>query len=89
MTKPAHINPNRALGDIREALQQRLFPTVTVWNWLEGRPRSEKPDRALVAEVTDPLWMLTRQWQVGESEGEDAGSPVLAKLCTATDRLTS
>ena len=30
-------------------------------------------DRALRAEVRDPLWMLTRQWQMGEFQGDDAG----------------
>src|SRR5262245_9623497 len=30
----------------------------------------------LEARVADPLWMLARQWQVGELRGEDAGSPV-------------
>ena len=29
------------------------------------------------ARVFDPLWLLTRQWQVGEFQGEDAGTPVL------------
>ena len=28
----------------------------------------------------DPLWMLTRQWQLGEFEGEDSGSPIYVKL---------
>ena len=32
----------------------------------------------------DPLWLLTRQWQVGEFQGEDAGTPVLARV-RATD----
>ena len=31
-------------------------------------------DRALRVEVRDALWMLTRQWQTGEFQGEDAGS---------------
>ena len=41
------------------------FPTVTLWNRLEGRPRTRGFDRALRAEVRDALWMLTRQWQIG------------------------
>ena len=53
---------------------------VTVWNRLEGRPRTVEFDRALRAEVRDALWMLTRQWQLGEFRGDDAGSPVLAQL---------
>ncbi len=27
------------------------------------------------------MWMLSRQWQMGEFEGDDAGSPVLARAC--------
>jgi len=60
------------------ALEARTNPTVGLWNRLEGRPRSTDFDRALRAEVRDPLWMLTRQWQLGEFEGADAGSPVTA-----------
>ena len=40
--------------------------SVTIWNRLEGRPRSVDFTRALRAEVRDALWMLTRQWQMGE-----------------------
>src|SRR5262245_12315725 len=36
--------------------------------------------RSLQAQVRDPLWMLARQWQVGEFLGDDAGSPVQATL---------
>ena len=31
--------------------------------------------------------MLTRQWQVGEFRGDDAGSPIVAKLRVQTARL--
>src|SRR6476620_10297765 len=61
-----------------------------MWNRLEGRPRSTEFDRSLKAEVRDPLWMLTRQWQFGEFEGEDAASPVTAQMIgehTAMDRV--
>jgi hypothetical protein len=76
------------VGDIRAALAERAFPTVTVWNRLEGRPRTTSFERALKAEVRDALWMLTKQWQLGEFRGSDAGSPVFAKLQLATTRLT-
>ena len=59
-----------------------------VWNRLEGRPRTLEFDRALRAEVRDPLWMLTRQWQLGEFRGEDAGSPVSATFHLRTTRPT-
>ena len=32
--------------------------------------------------------MLTKQWQMGEFDGSDAGSPVFAKLLMQTTRLT-
>ncbi|MGZ4291369.1 MAG: PQQ-dependent sugar dehydrogenase, partial [Gaiellaceae bacterium] len=51
------------------------------WNRLEGRPRTHNFDRALRAEVRDAMWMLSRQWQLGEFVGDDAGSPVLARAC--------
>ena len=77
-----------AVGDIKVALSQRLFPAITTWNRLESRPRSQNFDRALRAEVRDALWMLTKQWQMGEFRGSDAGSPVFAKLLLSTTRLT-
>lgn len=79
---------NFRVGDVRAALDERAFPTVTVWNRLEGRPRTTSFERALRAEVRDALWMLTKQWQMGEFRGSDAGSPVFAKLQLGTTRLT-
>jgi hypothetical protein len=74
------------IQDLPAALAAREFPTVTVWNRLEGRPRSTEFGRALRAEVRDPLWMLTRQWQFGEFQGEDAGTPATAKYHLRTTR---
>ena len=76
------------VADISLALTRRLFPSITTWNRLEARPRTQNFDRALHAEVRDPLWMLTKQWQMGEFRGSDAGSPVFAKLKIDTTRLT-
>lgn len=63
-------------------------PTTVMWNRLEGRPRKKDFSRALQAEVRDPLWMITRQWQMGEFVGEDAGSPVTAKVAWTTDEIS-
>lgn len=76
-----------AIANINEALVRRAYPTVTMWNRLEGRPRTADFKRALQAEIRDPLWMLTRQWQMGEFRGADAGSPVFAKIHTTATRL--
>ncbi|MGI8329752.1 hypothetical protein ACRYCC_07280 [Actinomadura scrupuli] len=72
MTEPLRIE------NLPAALAGREHPTVGLWNRLEGRPRTADFDRALRAEVRDPLWLLTRQWQLGEFRGADAGSPVTA-----------
>lgn len=61
--------------------------SVTGWNRLEPRPRAEHFDRSLKAEVRDPLWMLARQWQFGEFKGDDAGSPVWARMKMRTTRI--
>lgn len=79
---------------IDPALKQKLLgatfrPAITLWNRLEGRPRKEDFERSLRAEVRDPLWMLTRQWQFGEFKGEDAGSAVKARVQLNTSRIDS
>ena len=60
----------------------------TAWSRLEPRPRKDDMDDALRAPIRDPLWMLSRQWQVSEFQGEDAGSPVRVDVDIAEDRLT-
>jgi hypothetical protein len=55
-------------------------PSITAYNRLEPRPRTANFERSLRAEVRDPLWMLTRQWQMGELESEDAGSAIDARV---------
>src|SRR4051812_25990894 len=67
------------ISDIAKALEGKLYPTVMMWNRLEGSPRTLNFDRAMKAEVRDALWMLTKQWQMGEFQGADAGSPIFAK----------
>lgn len=68
-------------------IRTKSRPGITLWNRLEGRPRADKFERALRAEVRDPLWMLTRQWQMGEFQGDDAGSPIFAKIHLETTKL--
>lgn len=74
------VDPNIVVN-MKDAILGRLNPAITRWNRLEGRPRTHNFDRALRAEVRDALWMLSKQWQMGEFHGDDAGSPVLARAC--------
>jgi hypothetical protein len=47
---------------------------------LEADPHQNDLERGWAAEVADPAWMLGRQWQMGEHQGEDASSPVRVEL---------
>lgn len=64
------------------------MPSITSWTRLEPLSRRKDIDTGLQARVHDPLWMLARQWQIGEFRAEDAGSPVLARLRAETARIT-
>ncbi|HKS10899.1 MAG TPA: hypothetical protein VJS13_15220 [Pyrinomonadaceae bacterium] len=55
------------------------MPSVTSWLRLEPRSRDAEMNTSLQARIYDPLWLLARQWQFGEFEGEDNGSPVGAR----------
>ncbi len=46
---------------------------------VEASTRGDEIETGLQARIGDALWMLARQWQVGEFRGEDAASPVLAR----------
>jgi hypothetical protein len=53
--------------------------SITSWVRLEPRCRDDAMSEAVHARIYDPLWMLARQWQAAEFQGEDTGSPVLAR----------
>jgi hypothetical protein len=64
-------------------------PSFTHWNRFEPSPHGAPLEDALHARLHDPLWLLGRQWQTGEFRGEDAGSPVAARLRSTTRALTA
>jgi hypothetical protein len=63
-------------------------PSITSWNRLEPKQRSSDYGLSLQTRVHDPLWMLARQWQVGEFEGEDAASPIKVDIDASFVRLS-
>lgn len=84
------MNKFVALDEIEAIVSgKRSLPTITMWNRLRPYPRQTDFDRALRAEVRDAAWMVSRQWQLGEFKGEDAGSPILAKLLAAQEQLSA
>jgi hypothetical protein len=60
----------------------------TVWSRIEPIARDGEMTEGLRAPVADPLWLLTRQWQLGEFDGEDAGSPVDVHVDATFDHLS-
>ncbi|MFB6837221.1 hypothetical protein [Streptomyces sp. NPDC056361] len=65
------------------------MPSITSWTRLEPRARLDALDGGLQAQVHDPLWLLARQWQLGEFTGEDTGSPVSVRLRAKVAPLTT
>src|SRR5215831_7309225 len=62
--------------------------SITTWMRLEPGSRSGDISSGLQARIHDPLWLLARQWQVGEFQGEDNGSPAKACFQAESAQLT-
>src|SRR5687767_11939813 len=62
--------------------------TYPSWQKLEPHSRNQDISTGIKASVHDPLWMLTRQWQLGEFEGEDSGSPIYVKVENRQDKIS-
>src|SRR5690242_20403294 len=60
------------------------MPSITYWNQLQPSPRYPSVAEGLAALVRDPAWFLARQWQLGEFEGLDGGSPAFARIGSHT-----
>jgi hypothetical protein len=67
--------------------------SITCWTRIEPHARTSDLEHGLAlglqAQVYDALWLLGRQWQLGELRGEDAGSPVSVSVsgtCTPLAR---
>jgi hypothetical protein len=63
-------------------------PTIVVWSHLEPLPYNEDLTAGLQAQIADPLWMMARQWQFAEFQGEDAGTPIWSRLDGDVGRLS-
>lgn len=62
--------------------------SITTWQRLEPLPRSDDLRPSVRAEIADPLWLLARQRQFGELRGEDAGTPIVARLEATAGRIS-
>lgn len=57
------------------------------WTRLEPVSITGEPGPGLAAAVHDPLWLLGRQWQLGELRGEDAGTPLSVRIASTSAPL--
>ena len=55
----------------------------------EPRTRSDDLAAGLAARVYDPAWMLARQWQLGELDGDDSGTPIRVRHVGEATHATS
>ncbi|MBL8039350.1 MAG: hypothetical protein JNN16_17780 [Nitrospira sp.] len=62
--------------------------SITTWSRLEPNVRGASQQETLKARIYDPLWLLARQWQLGELQGDDNGTPVSARLRAECAELT-
>ena len=62
---------------------------TSVTSWTRIEPRARTPSLAgAEARLADPLWLIGRQWQLGELQGEDAGSPAAARIVGSVGTLS-
>ena len=64
------------------------FRGTPSWTRLEPQSVTGDPRPGLEARVHDPLWLLCRQWQLGELEGDDAGSPLGVEVSASSSLFT-
>jgi hypothetical protein len=87
MSDPLNAISERALSPALAALGLgRMAPAFTR---LEPQSVSGDPSPGLEARVHDPLWMLGRQWQLGEFHGEDVGTPIAVHVLTTAARVAA
>lgn len=55
------------------------MPSITTFSRLEPEPRRGDVTVGATAPLGDALWLLARQWQVGEFSGHDGGTPIVAR----------
>ncbi|QIE55146.1 hypothetical protein G5B40_06590 [Pikeienuella piscinae] len=62
--------------------------SIIGWNQIEPVARDQSFREGLESTIYDPAWTLARQWQIGEFQGEDAGSAVLARIAMRARPVT-
>jgi len=71
------------------SVKDELYKYFNTWQRLESRCRDNEFEEGLEARTADPLWFLSRQWQLGEFQAEDAGSLVNVEVQYRSDKITN
>lgn len=61
---------------------------LATWARIDPRAATTDINVGLAAEIADPLWLLSRQLQLGEFAGSDGGSPIDVELRTSWAPIT-
>jgi hypothetical protein len=72
---------------IRDGLPDSFFENFFALVRLEPRSRLRDFSEGVAAKTADPLWMLARQWQMGELKADNAGSPLKVELTYRTQAV--
>ncbi|MES1998205.1 MAG: hypothetical protein V4446_02720 [Pseudomonadota bacterium] len=75
-----------AVNTDKFTLEQKQ-PSITGATRLETLPTAISMKTGLQAPLADPLWLLARQWQFNEFQGEDAGTPLKLRFAVHGTRI--
>lgn len=64
------------------------MPSITSWTRLEPQCVTDDVGAGVAARLFDPMWLLARQRQVREFQGEDGGTPIVARWRAQVAPLT-
>jgi len=76
-----HIISSHGKGNLEDLLENGNELALDFKTRIEGRTRNTDPTEAMRLRVHDPLWMLARQWQMGEFRGNNTGTAMSVR-CT-------
>ncbi|KEA07731.1 hypothetical protein [Rhizobium rhizogenes] len=85
MSNTVNVIAARPLSGILKAIA--LEPPT--WSRLEPQSFTGDPTPGIEARVHDPLWLIARQWQFGEFQGEDAGTPIAMHVAMISRRFSA
>ncbi len=82
------LMPGYSTTEVMVEMGQQAAPYIPFWRRIEPRCRNNNFAPGLKTASADPLWLIARQWQVGEFQGEDTGSPINVDFTTISQNIT-